>query len=829
MGTIPQDLVYALRQMRKNPGFASIAVLTLALGIGANTAVFSVMNAVLLRELPVRDPERLYYVHLGHGEEQPPRAGETGNANLTFSEPVFEALRRRHDIFEDLIAYVPLAFDKVAVRYGDIPEEAAGYEVSGDFFSGLTANVVRGRGLTLQDEKDHAQVAVLSDAYWDRRFGRSPAVLGSTLFVKGVPFTIVGMTAAGFNGPGGATSMDFWIPLQLRPDLNAWGVPPAFNTLYGTPRWWCLMLMARLRANVTPAQAQAALQSTFLEAAKIGIGTIDTKYWKPLLDFDPAKGIQGFNQYYRDQLHILMGLVLLVLLIASTNVALLLTARNQARQREFSLKMAIGAGRQHLFRQLLTESSLLVFAGASLGWLFAIFATHRLAAWSQIESGLAPDRTVLIFTVGVSVVVAVAFVLAPLGIALRAPIVGVLKATGAGVTQGRQRLIGGRVLMSSQVAICLLLLVAAGLLLRTLHNYQTQDLGMQADGLLVFGVTPQHARGAQETYAFYRDLLDRIRALPGVQDATLVESRPGTGWSDNNDIGLDGAHPLEKDGSSAAIRSNDVGPNFLDTFRIPILEGRDISDTDTLVSPPVAIVNETFAKRYLPNTSPLGHKIFEGSPQGRTIIAVAKDSKYTSASEAPTPIAYYPVLQRIRAGESLHVEVRSLGKPLALLATIAKAVHDIDPDVPLQKPNTQEAEFEFSYAQPTMFGRLAGFFGGLAALLVATGLYGTLAYRTNRRTTEIGMRMALGAQRPQVLWLIMRESLLISALGMMAGLPLALGCSRFLDSMLYELSPLDPLSFLLAVCSIALVGSLAAFFPARRAAKLNPMVALRYE
>jgi predicted lysophospholipase L1 biosynthesis ABC-type transport system permease subunit len=243
----------------------------------------------------------------------------------------------------------------------------------------------------------------------------------------------------------------------------------------------------------------------------------------------------------------------------------------------------------------------------------------------------------------------------------------------------------------------------------------------------------------------------------------------------------------------------------------------------------VAIVNETFAKRYLPNTSPLGHKIFEGSPEGRTIIAVAKDSKYTSTTEEPTPMAYYPVLQRIRAGEPLHVEVRSTGKPLALLATIAKAVHDLDPDVPLQKPNTQEAEFELSYAEPTMFGRLAGFFGALAALLVATGLYGTLAYRTNRRTTEIGMRMALGAQRLQVLWLIMRESLLISAIGMMVGLPLALGCSRFLDSMLYQLSPFDPLSFLLAVGSIALVGSIAAFFPAWRAAKLNPMVALRYE
>jgi predicted permease len=829
MRTILQDLRYALRQMRKSPGFVLIAVLTLALGIGANTAVFSVMNAVLLRELPVADPERLYYVQIGNGQEQPPGAGNTGNPTTSFSAPVFEALRQRQDIFKDLIAYVPLAIDKVVVRYGDTPEEASGYEVSGNFFSGLTAQVVRGRGFNLVDEKWHAPVAVISDGYWNRRFGRSPMVLGSTLFVKAVPFTIIGITAPHFSGVGGRTAADFWIPLQIRPELNAWGIPAGFSTLYGTPKWWCLMLMARLRQNVSPVEAQSALQSTFLAAARIGLGNIDLKQWKPLLDFDPAKGIEGDNQSYRDQVHILMGLVILVLLIASTNVALLLMARNEARQREFSLKLAIGAGKQHVFRQLLTESSLLVMAGAALGWIFALFATSRLARWSQIESGLDPDRTVLLFTLATSVLVAIAFGLAPLWVALRAPISGVLKATSAGATQDRERRLGGRILMSSQVAICLFLLVAAGLLLRTLRKYQTEDLGIEADGLLVFGVTPQHARTTQETVAFYRELLDRIRALPGVRNATLVESRPGSGWSDNNDFMLDGVYALEKNGSHALLRSNDVGPNFLGTLGIPVLEGRDISDADTGAAPPVAIINETFRKRFLANTSPLGHKIFEGTPGGRIIVGVAKDSKYTSATEEPTAMAYYPVAQRIREGEALAVEVRSAGKPLLLLAPVAKAVHDIDPDVPLQKPSTQEADFELSYAQPTMFARLAGFFGGLAALLVATGLYGTLAYRTNRRTTEIGMRLALGAQRPQVLWLVMRESLLISAIGMMVGLPLAMACSRFLDSMLYQLSPFDPPSFVLAVCSIAVVGSVAAFLPAWRAAKLDPMVALRYE
>ena len=824
MNSLVQNLRYALRQLRKSPGFTAVAVLTLALGIGANTAVFSVMNAVLSRMLPVRDPGRLYYLQIASGN-QPPGATNTGNSDTSFSEPVFEALRQRHDVLDDVVAYVPLGIGKVPVRYGAMPEEANGDEVSGNFFSGLSAGLALGRGFSLEDEKDHSPVTVISYDYWTRRFARDPAVLGATLFVKNVPFTIVGIAAHGFRGVEAGSSTDFWIPLQSRAELNAWGTPANINNLYGTPRWWCLPLMARLKLHVSPQQAGMALQSTFGEAAKIGVGTIDPKHWKPLLNFDPAKGIQGYNQQFREPVRILMGLVLLVLLIACTNVALLILARNEARRREFSLRMAIGAERAHLFRQLLTESSLLVIAGAGLGWAFAVFATRALADWSGIETGLDPDHNVLFFTLAISVISILAFSVAPLWVALRIPVSGVLRATATNITQDRRRALGGRVLMASQVSICLLLLIAAGLLIRTLRNYETQDLGMRADGLLVFGITPQRAHSAQETLAFYRTLLDRIHSLPGVESATVMENRIGSGWSNNNDDPVDGVSLAAKFGPQSIVRSNNVGPDYFHVLGVPVLEGRDLDDTDTPTSLPVVVVNETFVKRFLPNTNPLGHKVRDN----RTIVGVVKDSRYTRVDEPPMPMAYYPAFQGLNVGDTMHVEVRVKGAPMSVLPSIRQLVHDMDPNVPLEKPIAQRAQFEESYAGPTMFARLGGFFGGLAALLVATGLYGTLSYRTNRRTTEIGTRMALGAPRGRVLWMIMRESLLISCAGALAGFVLAFFCARLLKSMLYQVSPLDAVSFGLAIFCVVGVGCIAAFLPSWRAARVDPMVALRYE
>jgi predicted permease len=818
MNAFFHDLRYALRQLRKSPGFTLTVVFMLALGIGANTAVFSIMNAVLMQLLPVSRPEGLSYVRMPHGQHNPPGGSQTGSWDTSFSEPVFEALRQRSDVFEDLIAYIPLsATGSVAVRHGELPEEAAGEEVSGNFFSGVGVRLARGRGFSLQDEKNHAPIVVLSYDFWTRSYARDPSVVGQTLYIKGVPMTVVGVTAHGFNGIEPATATDFWIPLQNRPELNAWDAPPADDTLYGSPKWWCVRMMARLRPGITPAQATQATEGAYAAVVRETVGPFDPKQWEPTLEFVPARGIAGYREQYRQPLQILMGLVVLVLVIACSNVAMMVQARNAVRQREFSLRLAIGAGWAAIFRQLLCESLLLVAAGSALGWLFALFATHLLAAWSNIETGLSPDRNVLAFTLLISALAALVFGLVPLWSAARAPVAGVLQSSTTQMTANRNRVFGSRIVLAGQMAICLVLLMAAGLLLRTLRNYATQNLGIQTEGLLVFNVSPQVQT---DPHIFYRTLLDRLGQIPGVDSVSLAQERPGSGWSSNgSDFTLDG---VVRRGES--IRTNSVGAGFFHTMGIPILAGRDIAESDVQGTQRVGLVNETFVKKFLANTNPLGHNLFHNI----AIVGVVRDSKYTSAAEEPMPMAYMALMQASALGPE-SVEVRTRGDAMSLLPELRKTVADIDPTVPIQKPMTQEQQFEESYAQQRMFAVMGGFFGVLAALLVATGLYGTYSFRVSRRTAEIGVRMALGASRMQMLAMVMRESLWALSAGLAVGIPLTYFIARSLKSMVYQMSPVDPLSFVLAIAALTIVSGCATFLPARRAASVEPMQALRSE
>ncbi len=820
-----RDFRYGIRSLLQSPGFAMTAILTLALGMGANTAVFSVMNAVLLQSLPVADADRVVYLRTSNA----PNGTGTIDSNQTFSYPVYDALRKHSGGLSSVMAYVPLSGNKVAVRYGAQPEEAEGDMVSGTFFSGLGVKLPRGRGFTEQDETDHAPIAVLSYNYWTRRFARNPEVLGTTLYVNGIGFTIVGVAGEGFEGLEAGSSTDFWIPLQSRPELNAWGNPLEDGKTYiANPTWWCMRLVGRLSPGVTKAQATAQLQPLFQRAAYIGLGSPMPGEKRPVLSLIDARGFPGYAEQYGKPLQLLMGMVGLVLLIALTNVVMLLMARNSTRRREFSMKLALGAGRADLLRQLLTESLLLALAGGLLAWSFAIYATRALGAWAQIESSLAPDRTVLLFTLSILVLAALLFGVAPLRIALSAGPALSLKTSAATSNTDAGKSRTGRIIVALQMTVCVVLLVGAGLLIRSLRKLEDTPLGMKVRGLVVFGVKPD-IKSLPQGRAFYRDLIGKLRDLPGVESVTVMEERIGSGWSNNSDMMVDGKLPDVTNGSSRTVRSNVVGADFFTTLGVPVLAGRDFADSDTAASPHVGIVNEEFAKRFLPNQNPLGHIIGPDNGQYQmTVIGVVKDHKYRSIDEEPIPMAWYMYAQIPMVGK-MDVEMRVHGEPLAILPSARKAVQQLDPNLPLIRPMTQRAQYDLTISSQMLFARLAGFFGLLAVVLVATGLYGVLAYRVNTRTAEIGVRMAMGARRGQIVWMILQDSLLLTLVGVAIGIPLAIGLGHALASSLYGVKALDGVSYILAVIGVAVVALVASAVPANRAARVEPLTALRTE
>ncbi|MEO8727445.1 MAG: ABC transporter permease [Acidobacteriaceae bacterium] len=825
MHALYHDLRYALRKLAKSPGFTFVCVLTIALGIGANTGIFSVMNAVLLRSLPVPDPQQLVYLHL---DNQPLGASQTGFGKTSLSLAMYEEMRAHHQVFSDVMAFAPLAFNKVAIRIGGNPEQANGEMVSGNFFSGLGVQLPLGRGFTAEDEKEHSSVTVLNYAFWNRRFARDPQVIGTTLYVKGVPFTVVGVAARGFQGADPQTAMDFWVPLQNNPELGPWGMPSTDSTLYGTPNWYVLILMGRLQSGVTQQQAIAQLTPAFQRAAYLGIKEIDPKEPKPILSFSSARGIDNLRDTYEQPLHLLMGMVGLVLLIACSNVALLLLSRNARRRREFGLRMALGARRSTLFRQLLTESLLLVGTGAFLGWLFALFATQALASWSGLDILISPDRNVLLFTVAIAVLTALVFGIVPLRTAVSVPISTAMKTSAATSNTDRSRFLGRKLVVALQTSLCLVLLVAAGLLFRTLHNLEASNLGIRTDGLLVFGITPQNLKSDAEAVRFHTAMLDRLRNLPGAESATVMQIRFGVRGSNNGGVLVDGQNPLPNQ-SYAPVRKDPVGPHFLHVLGIPLLLGRDIADSDTASSPKIAIVNQTFVDRYLHGATALGHHISElGETTQYTIVGVAKNFHYTGIREADRPMAFFPFTQVTGISE-MQYELHTSGDPESLLPQVAHLVRDIDPNLPLEEPITQRAQFDESISRERLVANLSSFFGLLAALLVAVGLYGMLAYNVGSRTAEIGVRMALGAQRKELLWMVLRESLLLAVVGLAVGIPASFLLARALKSMLYGLPPTDPVTFAIALAGIIIIILAASYLPGRRAASVDPIQALRTE
>ena len=822
-----QDLRFALRQLRRTPGFALVTILTFGLGMGANAAVFSVMNAVVLRFLPVHDPDRLVFLHTSR---QPDGASQTGFDDTSLSFQVYQQLSAERAAFAELMAYVPLGTGQVAARYGNEPETVWADMVSGNFFSGLGVTMEQGRGFAIEDETQHAPHAVISYAYWTRRFARRPDAVGSTLFVKGVPFTIVGITGQSFVGLGRGRSTDVWIPIQTRAELKPWGrSPDSRDTFHNSPNWWFLLTIGRLAPGVSMDQALAIAQPAFTRAAYAPGGGAPRKgETAAQLSFSSARGMMGLRDQYRQPLRVLMAMVALVLLIACGNIAMLLAARNSARLREFSLRTALGGSTSRLLRQLLAESALLVAAGTVLGWFIALSATRALAALSELEVTLAPDATVFAYALGLSILAALAFGLAPLRTARGAPLGLVLKSSSLNSTADRGRVRGTRIVLAGQIALCVALLVGAGLLVRTLQNLNGADLGLRTSGLFVFGVTaPSSVTSDTAVVQFYQSLIERVRSLPGVESATLMGNRIGSGWSNNTTAIVDGAAPT---GSERRMRWNNVGPDYFRVLGTPMLLGRDFTDAD-LVGPPTVIVNDAFARAYLPDRPAIGHTVALSTRPGSrqySIIGVAANSSYTGVRESMRPMAYF-LYAHVPSPSELHIEVRASGDPARLAPDIRRIVAQLGPDLPLIRPMTQHAQFAQSYRNERLFSRLAAAFGILAAVLVAIGLYGTLSYRVTRRTPEIGIRVALGARRDHVVWMVVRDSLGVCLAGMLLGVPLAIAGSRFLESMLFGLSTRDPWSYAGALVAVTLLTVVASLVPARRAVSVDPMIALRSE
>jgi predicted permease len=825
-----KDLRFALRQLARAPGFTSTVVLTLALGIGATTAVFSVMNAIMLRYLPVPDPQRLVMLRITSKPRGFSQTGYDETTSLTL--PAFQAFRTQDGSVSDLMGFVPLGGgnSKISVRFGKDPEEAAVDEVSGNFFAGLGVKVFPGRGFEIADENNHTQVGILSYRFWTRKFARDPSILNRTFYIKGVPFTVIGVASPDFVGLERDQSTDVWVPFQNNPNLKPWGSSAQDpETFYGTPNWFFLMAVARLRPDVSIDRATAQLDATYKGVLEQMIGSSKPDSVPSKLVLVPARGVEGARERFRQPLAILMVMVALVLLIACSNVAMLLLARNAGRLRDFSFRVALGAGPGALFRQLLIESLVLVAIGGVLAWMFVVFSTRLLAAWSHLDFSLAPDRQVLLFAFVICALVEIIFGLVPLKGVLSVPAGLALRGSVGSVAPNSRRFGLRHVVVALQISLCLVLLVGAGLLVGTLRNLQNANLGFRSSGLLVFGLTPpEDVHGDPGIVHFHTALLERLRTVHGVESATLMENRLGAGWSGNSGILVDSVAPEGK--QFAAVRWNTVGPDYFRVLGIPLLLGRDFTSADSASSPRVAIIDETFAKAYLNGGNAIGHHIaLSHAPNDRyTVIAVARDSTYTSVRETPHPVVYLPFTQVSGIG-MMNFELRTAGGPNSVLPQVRKAMEDFGPDLVMLQPMTQQEQFDLSFTDERLYARLALFFGVLAGLLVAIGLYGTLTYRVNRRTSEIGVRMALGAQRSQVLWMILRESLLVSLMGVLVGLPLAIFGGRLLQAMLFGLSAGDPLILLLAIALLFAVTLAASVIPAGRALSIDPIVALRYE
>jgi predicted permease len=832
------DLRYALRTLRKNPGFAAVAVLILALGIGANTAIFSLFDAVLLQSLPVREPARLVFFTHVTGEGTSSGDGPPTGQWMLYSYESYEYLKKQPLPFESLAA-VRSGEDTVSVRLADADAQAqlqTAHLVSGNYFEAMGVSAMLGRTLEPSDDMPSATpVAVVSYGYWKQRLGASRDAVGKVAIVNGLPITIVGVAPAEFFGERVRRPVDYWVPLNFQPQIE---LQPSLLTQNDT---YFLTLIGRLKPGATREQAQAASTMalrqflTNKEGSKLSedrrrqIGNSSVEL------VAGAGGVSRLRQLYSQPLHVLLWVVGLVLLIACANVGNLLLARAAARGAEISVRMALGATRGRLIRQFFTESILLALVGAGCGALLAQWAVKSLALLFAKDSPIKPqlNAPVLFFTMGVTLIAGVLFGLAPALFGRRVDLVTAIKSGSRSVAGAspRRKIGTAQILVVAQIAVSLVLVVGASLLARSLVNLEHLRLGFEQDHVLLGNVNPRLAGYKPETVvSYYEKLYERLSALPGVRSVTLTGYTPFSGSRWYQDPTIQGYVP--KPNENMRTETVDAGPGYPEALGMTLLQGREIETRDGPGAPCAVMVNETFVRRFLGNGNAIGRRLgFEGSKSGADceVIGVLSDARFDppSESEAMDPMIFAALLQ----DQSLSAEVvlRNAGDPSAASGELRQAAADVDSNVPITGVQTLSEQVAGNFDEQRLTSQLVGFFGGLALLLACVGLYGVVSQGVARRTNEIGVRMVLGARSGDVLRMVLGETAMMLATGLAIGIPASFGAAKLISSQLFGLQASDPLSLALGVVILAAVGALSGYLPARRAMRVDPMVALRYE
>lgn len=811
-------LKFAFRQLLKNPGFTLVAVLTLALGIGANTAIFSVVDRLLTRSLPVTDPEQLALV------AQPM---QNGQFDYDFNFPLFRDYQRENAVFSHLTAISSLG---VGLGEGGETERERALLVSGNYFTTLGVNPALGRTFAPNEgvEIDDGPVVVLSYGLWQRRFGAQPQIIGRSITVNGKPFTIVGVAPREFTGTTRGQIPDLYVPITMFGKLTDErpGNEHPLNTRFFT--WH--QIFGRLKEGTTHAQAQVAMQ--VLSQRIHAITPANTSTNVVILP-----GAQGFTEGVREArlpLNFLFATAGLVLLIACANLANLQLARASARTRDFAVRLALGATRRRLIQELLAESVLLSLLGGGLGLLVANWLAKLLQQFSpggatiEVTSGL--DTRMLGFAMIVSVLTGIVFGLAPALRASRPQLVHELKATGGTTETQLIRFNLRGTLVVVQIALSLLVLVSAGLCVRSLKKLEHLDPGFKPAGVVMmsFDLGLNNYKPVQ-AHSFYAQLLERVRSLSGVEAAGLVQTPLLTGRSPGMSINrVEGYEPKPKEHLSADF--NIVSPEYFKTLNIPVTQGREFSAADGAAALKTVVVNETLANRFWPNQNAVGRRFFLPGPDGGRsveIVGVVQSTRSRRLTEQPRSAMFYPESQE--PALDLTLMVRSGLEPAALIAALRTVVKSLDPHIPVFRVQTLAQQKSGSLSLQRMAAILLSSFGILALFLASLGIYGVLAYSVSRRTREIGVRMALGAQIADVLTLVLRQGAGVILVGIVLGLAASLAATRLLRGFLYEIQPLDPLTFGVVVILLTGVAMLACWLPARRAARIDPIQALRYE